>query len=217
METKVVAKGDKFIWNNAVKVEVVRSFKTNKFCTIKCSSLLTSWTKKQPLPLPETFVPVDSFDGFDDGEEYWGKGGPKDVLTFSDIEVTEALFLDTFGTLVTSQEELDELIAGYEEDLSSEEVVAAFEAGDVAFTSPMVAQDVKDWSEGLGPDGEFLSITEEEFDALAKNATLVEVIGGTITSGSQVGDGSETTEHLHEDGVRREEDSGLPANVEDAT
>lgn len=175
METKTVAKGDKFIWNDAVKVEVIRTYKTNNFCNVKCSTLLTSWTKKQPLPLSESFVPVDSFEEFDSDEEYWGEGGPTkdatDVSQFSDIEVAEKFFLAAWGDTITSQDELNELTMNWE----------------------------------------FIQGAEEE-DELP-----LEVIGGAVTSGSSASDGSETVQHLHEQGIRGEEDSGLPSNVKDAT
>lgn len=61
MVTATVEVGDKFVWNDALNVEVIRTYKRNRSCIIKVSSLLTSWEKKQELPFPETFVPVESF------------------------------------------------------------------------------------------------------------------------------------------------------------
>lgn len=54
-------KGDKFIWNDGVCVEITRVAKDQTWADLRCwTSINVSWTKRQTLPLPESFV-----------REYW--------------------------------------------------------------------------------------------------------------------------------------------------
>jgi hypothetical protein len=91
VETKTVEKGDLFIWNNAVKVKIVRTYKSNKVVNAVCSTLLVEWPAKYSLPLSELFVPVESFDEFNNEhlEEYWGTGGPTEDVDANVDKVTQ--------------------------------------------------------------------------------------------------------------------------------
>jgi hypothetical protein len=130
MKIKTVEKGDLFIWNNAVKVKVVRTYKSGKIVNAVCSTLLVEWPARYSLPLSELFVPVESFDEFDNVEEYWGEGGPintdeevpTDIQEITQAEIDAVLAIvdgpvrdESGGELFDmTEEEFDEAIAGHE-------------------------------------------------------------------------------------------------------
>lgn len=114
-KTKILV-GDKFIWNDAVRVEVLRTYKSNKICTARFRTLLTQWTAKLELPLSELYVPVESFEEWEAAnlEEYWGSGGPQlDGDSTTDIESIENTLLESWGPTVLTEEEFDQMFANW--------------------------------------------------------------------------------------------------------
>jgi len=54
----IVLKGKRFTWNG-VNVEVTRVAKSGDWADIQATiGATTVWTKRQPLPFPDSFVPV---------------------------------------------------------------------------------------------------------------------------------------------------------------
>jgi hypothetical protein len=60
--SKVISKGDRFVWNGGVYVEVRRVAKDQTWADLKCNTLpdidaSPGWTKRQKLPLTSNFQP----------------------------------------------------------------------------------------------------------------------------------------------------------------
>lgn len=54
-------KGDNYVWNDSVAVQVTREAEDGSWADIACQNfgdigMGTIWTKRMPLPFPESFV-----------------------------------------------------------------------------------------------------------------------------------------------------------------
>lgn len=52
-------RGDRFLWRDVVIVEVRRVSVDGTWADTLCMDGLTIWSKRMPLPLPETFEPME--------------------------------------------------------------------------------------------------------------------------------------------------------------
>lgn len=207
METKKLTVGDKFIWNNAVKVEVLRTYKSNKIINARCSTLLLEWVRKFELPLSESFVSVESFDEFNEDVEYWGEGGPADFYE--------------------EDEDPEYIKAAFEQGITEEDINGVMHYVNTAVTDIEAAQKMflAAWGDTVHSQEELDQLLPKEdqtggelFDE--ESSPLLEVNGGrsgSDSAGSSDDDGSTTSEHSDESEVRREEVGGFTSHDPDAT